>query len=272
MVRRRGRWPCFGDTKVRYGLNGFRAKGFHEKVSENAVQVARARGIKRNFSSDDGKVSKAILTAELNVTEDNQENDVGIEETEETSASSSSSFTNLWLFQQGMKLLAKFRESSMDAWNIVYKLTKFRLLATGNFNDIDSISKIQEIYEQMIRAYPKDGVFVIYLLADDYKNRFIFMNSIAQSVLGKITPKDGGSTQKMFPKSDEYRVFRIAFISWLSGDHEDFLPFELQGLCHDGVYRTLKFKFKCYSSLKFFLVRFEPPSREEMTFVNIDSL
>ena len=50
VLRRKERWPCFEASPTRFGLMGFRAKGFHEKSSETTGGTDQSR---KRFKNED---------------------------------------------------------------------------------------------------------------------------------------------------------------------------------------------------------------------------
>ena len=47
VLRKKERWPCFVNSSTRFGLMGFRAKGFHEKAAETGV-TTEVNNVKRH--------------------------------------------------------------------------------------------------------------------------------------------------------------------------------------------------------------------------------
>jgi len=52
VLRRKERWPCFEDSATRFGLMGFRAKGFHEKSNES-TSISQSELMRKRMKNDE---------------------------------------------------------------------------------------------------------------------------------------------------------------------------------------------------------------------------
>ena len=259
VLRRKAKWPCFKHSQTRFGVSGFRARGFHEKCFQNQPSLENKRSrlelekkceqeIKpedenqHQARDDKQQLTKYFPVANLPVTLLEEEAN-SKEATKEEEANA--------FFHRATIVITKFHQYGKDAWEAIHNLAKFFYFSRGHFDQLD-MTAAENIFQEFCLKFPKHGVLINYPLAKVYSDRVIFINELAEQVFGKIGVKDGGVKRKLFPASEEWKALKLAITCWMYPRQDHEITYILTYA--DGVNRKTRCWVTLYPELAIYVV------------------
>jgi len=284
VLRRKDRWPCFEASATRFGLMGFRAKGFHEKASETGDQPRKRMkddddSADSSDDDDSGSLSKPKFPefAKISRLQDNSPQFVAIAGNL-VSLSGSSSMKrkedfpavpfpqDLPLLQvdgsysfleTAGALLNRFYGVGMDAWSTILSIARMMLVSKG-WSKPPTMEDASRILKDYAERYPGANVVVFDPTMRLMKDRIMGMSPSAQTFLGPVARTQGGLEHRLVPVSDAWTALNAAYAAYKNPGME--FAADLNIVCADGMIRNTVCSFCMFPSERILVIRAIPRS------------
>jgi len=248
VVRRKERWACFRNSDVTIGENGFRTKGFHEKVilgeTPERLPKKRAKTIPATRLPPDIVSAKRerSSSAEDDVSDHSSnswESSTDSEASQEmavvnmmTDASLPPDLANWYqrcrsaattfggdvpfteCFRKFLKVLEKFQERCGDEWRAYsFKFTRFLLYSWG-YIQAPRMEDARRLIEETSASHPDEYVLIYDFMQEDWTRRIVLQNDLSKQYFGNISQDHGPYIGPKFVKDDTVigiRAYTYAF-------------------------------------------------------------
>lgn len=259
VLRRKERWPCFEASSTRFGLMGFRAKGFHEKNGETSSSVSESESTRKKAKADD-----SILD------EDASETSAGPTYSAParllTLAAPNNSIVtarpvaqlqevpnlvltdgSLAFLETAHTLLNRFNATGSDAWGTILSMGRMVLVSQG-WTEPPELDDASRVLQEYCERYPGVPVVVVDPVSRQTNGRIMVLSSTAQAYLGSVT-----QNKDIVCKSDWWTMLTTVFAAAKNPGHE--VVAKLNISCTDGVARPALTSFTMLLKERLLVVR-----------------
>lgn len=293
VLRRKERWPCFEQSSTRFGLMGFRAKGYHEKSGESGEESPYGAQMKKRLrSSEDDDEDDDYATDEGNsVKYANQR--VAISALTGLSPimppyfppSASIPNTGLPLRLIGSKpedflftpqipvvapasdavggfsfldtakaLLNRFHGMGVDAWSTILSIGRMLLVSKG-WSAAPSMEDAERLIREYEIKYPCAAVIALDLTTRSLKDRVMALSPAALSYLGPVARNQNGLDRRLIPLNEAWPTLTTAFSAYKNPGVE--MSTKLSILCKDNILRPAMCYFCMHPTERLLILRAE---------------
>lgn len=279
ILRRKERWPCFEQSATRFGLMGFRAKGFHEKSSEMNEPMDQRKRFRHDDDDDGSDEESASSPASTyralpttmsmmpgmmkppaaaypmmmmpnmpKIDDFSFKPQLHVEPPKEPQGEFS-------FLETAHALLSRFYVSGIDAWSTVLSLARMSLMSKGwgAPPTIEEGTKMLEIY---MAKYPSSHIIVMDPATRHLRDRILALSPSAQGFLGPVARNQNGLDRRLVPLSDAWAALSTAFAANKTPGIEQSVILNI--LCKDGVLRPANCFFSMHPEQRVLVLRAIP--------------
>jgi hypothetical protein len=287
VLRRKERWPCFEQSSTRFGLMGFRAKGFHEKSSESGGGDHSRKRMKQDDATDSSSednepsgvrfVARSNLTSDLTtitpqfggfganfganlfslanaaqsvVKKDDYSMPAYLHDVNITQTDGNFSF-----LETAGALLNRFYGVGLDAWGTILSIGRMLLVSKG-WSKPPTMEDAKRLLKEYQERYPGQSVLVMDPTTRLLKERVMALNAAAQAYLGPVARTQNGLDHRLIPLTDAWAALTAVFgASKTPG--VDFAA-SINIVCADGALRPIIAWFCMHPDERLLIVRAIP--------------